>query len=80
MSGSPGGSSPGTQAGRGPRDANHDVTARHGDDPEHGVRHSNDTGASTSARTTEDGEADVRRDAPDLAAPDLAAHAERDEE
>jgi uncharacterized protein with PIN domain len=65
MSGSPGSSSTGTQGGRGPRDANHDLTARHGDDLAHGVRHSDDTGASTSARPTESGEADTRRQDPD---------------
>ena len=65
MSGSPGGSSPGTQAGRGPRNSTHDITARHGDDAEHGVRHSDDTGASTSARPTVSGEQDTRRQDPD---------------
>jgi uncharacterized protein with PIN domain len=65
MSGSPGNTSAGTKGGRTPRDGNHDLTARHGDDLAHGVRHSDDTGASTSARPTESGEADTRRQDPD---------------
>jgi hypothetical protein len=65
MSGSPGGSSPGTKGGRPAQNANHDITARHGDDLAHGVRHSDDDGASTSARGTESGEADTRRRDPD---------------
>ena len=65
MSGGSNSSNPGTKAGRGPRNDNHDITARHGDDPARGVRHSDDTGASTSARDTVSGEADTRRRDPD---------------
>jgi hypothetical protein len=65
MSGSPGSSSTGTTGGRSPRDGNHDLTARHGDDPAHGVRHSDDTGAEASARGTRTGEADSDRHDPD---------------
>ena len=65
MSGSPGSSDTGTKGGRPAKDANHDITARHGDDLAHGVRHSDDTGASTSARGTETGEQDSDRHDPD---------------
>ena len=65
MSGSPGSSDSGTKGGRPAQDANHDVTARHGDDLDHGVRHSDDTGASTSARHTQTGERDAERRDPD---------------
>lgn len=69
MSASPGSSSPGTKGGRPAQNATHDLTARHGDDLAHGVRHSADTGASTAARPTARptarGEADTRRRDPD---------------
>ncbi len=65
MSGSPGNTSTGTKGGRPAKDATHDITARHGDDLAHGVRHSPDTGASTSARPTQTGEHDSERHDPD---------------
>ncbi len=65
MSGSPGNTSSGTKGGRPAKDATHDITARHGDDLAHGVRHSPDTGASTSARPTQTGEHDSERHDPD---------------
>jgi hypothetical protein len=65
MSGSPGNTSAGTKGGRSPRDGNHDLTARHGDDPEHGIRHSDATDAESSARGTRTGEQDSDRHDPD---------------
>lgn len=65
MSGSPGSSSSGTEGGRGPRDANHDLTARHGDDAERGLRHSDAADAEASARGSRTGEADSDRHDPD---------------
>ncbi len=65
MSGSPGNTSSGTKGGRAPRDANHDVTARHGDDLAHGVRNSDATDAEASARGTRTGEQDSDRHDPD---------------
>ncbi len=65
MSGSPGNTSGGTKGERGPRNANHDITARHGDDLEHGLRHSDDVGAETSARGTRAATEDSVRQDPD---------------
>jgi uncharacterized protein with PIN domain len=65
MSGSPGNTSAGTKGGRTPRDDNHDITARHGDDLAHGVRHSDATDAEASARGTRTGEQDSNRQDPD---------------
>lgn len=65
MSGSTGNTSAGTKGGRTPRDGNHDLTARHGDDLEHGVRHSDATDAEASARGTRTGEQDSQRHDPD---------------
>ncbi len=65
MSGSRGNTSAGTKGGRTPRDGNHDLTARHGDDLAHGVRHSDATDAESSARGTRTGEQDSPRHDPD---------------
>ncbi len=69
MGGSTGNTSNNGQSGRPAHNANHDITARHGDDLAHGVRDSDDTGASTSARASQNGNPDRSRHDPDRPAP-----------
>ena len=62
MSGSSGNTSGGATGGRTPRNANSDVTARHGSDA---ASAKDDTGAETSARSTKTGRNDSERSDPD---------------